>query len=102
MQKNIYVRRLAKCTQKRKLENSKTLVFGCVCNSYALNLAHSVANKSSWVKVVQGHYFPFFNLNSKNDIYSLSLFTEQKHLLVKTKVKTIMQYYDKLAVCFEK
>ena len=48
---------------------------GCstVWTSYALTLSHSVANKSSLLKVVQGCYLPFFNLKSKTDIY---LFTQ--------------------------
>ena len=47
-----YVRHWAKFAKKlcksfaknKKMKNVKTLVFGCAWNSYALTLAHSVAN----------------------------------------------------------
>ena len=69
--RKIYVRRWAKCMQKTKkwIMNKLEFVSVCVWTSYALTLAHSVANKFSWMKVVQGRYHPFFNLKSKTDIY---------------------------------
>ena len=79
---------------KEKWKIFKNLIFDFVWTSYVLTLANSVTNKSSWLKVIQGCYLAFFNLKSKTDIYSHSLISEWKHLLVKTTVNTIMQYYD--------
>ena len=48
------------------------------------------------VTVVGKHYLPFLYPKRKTNIYSPSLIIVSKNLLVKAKIKAIMQYYDNL------
>ena len=57
--------------QKGKLKNVKTIFW--------LRIDHPLANKVSWMKVVQGYYLLFFKLKSKAD----NLFTKPNYSVKK-------------------
>ena len=88
-----------------KKENQKTLKFqflvayGFLCTN---KIVHPLVSKSKLMNLSKCVIFCSYTWREKlTFIYSPSLITAWKRLLVKAKLKAIMQYYENLVVCFE-
>ena len=95
----MYERQWVKCKRKRNLKNIKSSFWLTIWFVWNNILVHPLANKSWWLK---GTIFcPYTWSRKLAFIYSPKLITVWKHLLVKTRVEAIMQYYENLVASFE-